>query len=142
MIDIKNLSKYSVLFIIGGGLYFLIEILWRQYSYFSMFVLGGICFVLIGLVTQYLSRFKNSLLLNQFVASLIITLLELIFGLVLNVGLGLDVWDYSNTNFNFMGQICLEYSILWFFLSLPSIITYDYLRYWLFKDKKPYYRYI
>ena len=142
MIDINNLSKYSILFMIGGALYFLIEILWRQYSYFSMFVLGGLCFITIGLVTEYLSKFKDSLLIKQFAASLIITLLELIFGLVLNIGLGLEVWDYSNTNFNFMGQICLEYSILWFFLSLPTVIVYDYLKYWLFKDKKPYYKYI
>lgn len=142
MMEINNLNKYSILFMIGGALYFLIEIFWRQYSYFSMFVLGGLCFVLIGLVTEYLSKLRYSLLIQQFTASLIITLLELIFGLVLNVGLGLDVWDYSNTNFNFMGQICLEYSILWFFLSLPSIIIYDYLKYWLFKDKKPSYRYI
>lgn len=139
---INNLNKYFILFIIGGTLYFSIEILWRQYSYFSMFLLGGLCFISVGIIKERLVKITNSLLMQQVVASLTITLLELIFGLILNAKLGLGVWDYSEVRFNFMGQICLKYSILWFFLSLPGIILYDYLKYWLFKEKKPQYKYI
>lgn len=142
MIEIDKLGKYLTLFIIGGTLYFLIEIMWRQYSYFSMFVLGGLCFISIGLTKEYFSEISNSLLMQQFLASLVITFLEFLFGLVLNIKLGLGIWDYSDVRFNFMGQICLVYSVLWFFLSLPAIILYDYLSYWLFKDKKPQYKYI
>lgn len=140
--DIKNIVKYLVLFMIGGSLYFLIELMWRQYSYFSMFVLGGLCFTSIGLVREYFLKSINSLLVQQVIASLIITLLELLFGLFLNVKLGLEVWDYSDVRFNFKGQICLQYSILWFFLSLPTIVLYDYLKYWLFSDESPRYRII
>lgn len=142
MIKIDKLSKYLILFIIGGSLYFLIEIMWRQYSYFSMFVLGGLCFISIGLTKEYFSRVSNSLLMQQVLASLVITSLELLFGLVLNIKLGLGIWDYSDVNFNFMGQICLEYTVLWFFLSLPAIFLYDYLSYWLFKGERPQYKYI
>jgi uncharacterized membrane protein len=107
-----------------------------------MFILGGLCFILVGLINEYYSIFKISLLTQQSISCLIITVLELIFGLILNVWLGLDIWDYSNLKFNFMGQICLKYSMLWFFLSLPAIIFYDYLRYWLFGERKPYYKLI
>ncbi len=107
-----------------------------------MFILGGLCFISVGLVKEYYFTFKKPLLIQQCISCLIITILELIFGLILNVKLGLDVWDYSNFKFNFMGQICLRYSILWFFLSLPTIIFYDYLRHFLFREGKPKYRLI
>ncbi|WP_373419509.1 putative ABC transporter permease [Sporanaerobacter sp. PP17-6a] len=107
-----------------------------------MFILGGLCFVSVGLINEYYFKLKKSLLIQQSVSCLVITTLELIFGLILNVRLRLNVWDYSNLKFNLMGQICLEYSVLWFFLSLPAIIFYDYLRHWLFGEEKPHYKFI
>ncbi|MGO1469937.1 MAG: putative ABC transporter permease [Tissierella sp.] len=142
MIKIKKTIEYSILFIIGGTLYFLLENLWRGYSHFSMFVLGGLCFISIGLIKKVLFPSKNLLLKQQLIACITITILELIFGLILNSGLGLEVWDYSDLKYNFMGQISLLYTILWFFLSLPTIILYDYLRHWMFKENKPKYKYI
>ena len=127
---------------IGGVSYYFIEILWRGYSHVGMFVLGGLCFVLMGSISEYYLAPRSNLLIQLGISCLLITILELIFGLILNVWLGLGVWDYSNLNFNFMGQICLGYSMLWFFLSLPAIICYDYMRYWLFRDKKPNYKFI
>ena len=123
----KRLNKYLILFVIGGISYFFIEILWRGHSHITMFILGGLCFVSVGLINEYYFKLKKSLLIQQSVSCLVITTLELIFGLILNVRLRLNVWDYSNLKFNLMGQICLEYSVLWFFLSLPAIIFYDYL---------------
>lgn len=127
---------------IGGVSYYFIEILWRGYSHLGMFVLGGLCFVLIGSINEYDFIPGSNLLIQLGISCLLITILELIFGLVLNVWLELGVWDYSNLNFNFMGQICLRYSVFWFVLSLPAIIYYDYMRYWLFREKKPNYKFI
>ncbi|SCL88966.1 putative membrane protein [Sporanaerobacter sp. PP17-6a] len=138
----KRLNKYLILFVIGGISYFFIEILWRGHSHITMFILGGLCFVSVGLINEYYFKLKKSLLIQQSVSCLVITTLELIFGLILNVRLRLNVWDYSNLKFNLMGQICLEYSVLWFFLSLPAIIFYDYLRHWLFGEEKPHYKFI
>ena len=138
----KQLIKYLILFIIGGISYFFIEILWRGYSHMTMLILGGLCFILVGLIGEHYFTFNKYLLLQQVISCLIITVLELVFGLILNLGMGLDIWDYSNLKFNFMGQICLKYSILWFFLSLPTIILYDYIRYWIFGEEKPYYKFI
>ena len=46
----KWLCKHFILFLIGGGIYLAIELWWRGYSHPSMFVLGGICFVFVGLI--------------------------------------------------------------------------------------------
>lgn len=69
----------------------------------------------------------------------IVTLLELISGIILNVWLKLDIWDYSNLPFNFMGQICLPFSLAWVLLSLIAIIVDDYLRYKFFDEPFPKY---
>lgn len=137
----KQLSKNIGLFAIGGLLYYLIEIFWRGYSHLSMFVVGGICFMLIGLINEYLS-FETPLWKQQLIAAVIVTGIELTAGLILNVWLQLNIWDYSSLSFNLLGQISLQYSILWSLLSLPAIVLDDWLRWWLFDEEKPHYRFI
>jgi uncharacterized membrane protein len=48
---------------------------------------------------------------------LIITGIELVFGITFNIILKEGVWDYSNMPLNFLGQICVPFSLLWFLLS-------------------------
>lgn len=58
------------------------------------------------------------------IGTLITLVIEFVSGYILNIKLGLDIWDYSSIPFNLMGQICLPYGILWFFLCrLQSILT-------------------
>lgn len=133
--------KPLALFGVGGFIYFLIEILWRGHSHWTMIVVGGICFLLIGSTNEYFT-YDMSLLKQMFISSVIITLVELICGFVLNICLGFNIWDYSNIPFNIYGQICLPYTCLWFLISLPAIILDDYLRYWWFEEEKPHYKII
>lgn len=135
----KQLSKNLGLFAVGGLIYYLIEIMWRGYSHMSMFVLGGICFILIGLINEYLS-FDTTLWKQQLIATVIVTAIELVAGVMLNVWLKLNIWDYSNLQYNLLGQISLQYSVIWFLLSLPAIVLDDWLRWWLFGEEKPYYK--
>lgn len=137
----KQLSKNLGLFAIGGLLYYLIETLWRGHSHISMFIVGGICFVLIGLINEYLS-FQTPLWKQQLIATVIITIIELLAGLILNIWLQLNIWDYSNLPFSLLGQISLKYSTLWFLLSLLAIVLDDWLRWWLFDEEKPHYKFI
>lgn len=105
----------------------------------SMFIVGGICFVLIGLINEYLS-FDTPLWKQQLIAAVIVTLIEFFSGLILNVWLHMNIWDYSSLPFNLLGQICLEYSLMWILLSLPAILLDDWLRWWLFGEEKPHYK--
>ena len=132
-------KKHLSLFLIGSILYYNLELIYRGYSHFSMFLLGGTCFVLIGLINEYFS-WKMPLWKQQLVATTIITTLEFITGYIVNIKLGWNIWDYSNLRFNLRGQISLQYSILWFFLSAIAIILDDYLRYWYFGESKPRYK--
>ncbi len=128
-----------ILFSLGGIAYIIIELLWRGYSHWSMFVLGGLCFVAIGMLNEHYT-YEIPLILQMFFGAFLVTLLEFIFGCVLNLWLGLNVWDYSNLPYNILGQICLPYSLLWLILSLVCIVADDYFRYYLFDEEKPRYK--
>lgn len=141
MVRIKNnFIKYILLFFVGGYAYCGIEILSRGYSHISMLIAGGVCFILIGLLNEN-SPYRMSFVSQMVVSSVIITGVEFVTGLIVNVWLGLNVWDYSNLPYNVLGQICLLYVFIWFFLSPLAIISDDYLRYLLMGEKKPRYRF-
>lgn len=136
---IKLIIKYVVLFIIGGLVYMSLELLWRSYTHWTMGVLGGICFICLGLINELLS-WETPLVLQMFIGSIIITVLEFITGCIVNLWLGWNVWDYSNLPLNLLGQICLPFSILWYFISAIGIVIDDYIRYIYFDEEYPRYK--
>lgn len=131
--------KYLLLFFFGGFCYGAIEIISRGFSHISMFVAGGLCFIGIGLINEIFPK-DLALTSQMLLSAAIVTVIELITGLIVNVWLGLGVWDYSAQPYNLYGQICLLFSLLWFFLSLPAILLDDYLRYHIFGEEKPKYK--
>lgn len=137
--QLKQILKLCILALIGGITYVLIELAWRGYSHISMFILGAFCFVLLGGINEFLP-WELGFVWQMLIGAGIVTILELIVGIVVNVWLGLEVWDYSNLPFNFMGQICLSFSFAWTLLSGVAIVVDDYLRYWLFGEEKPHYK--
>ena len=135
----KKILQHISLFLIGGSLYWLIENIFRGYSHPSMFVLGGICFVLIGLINK-IFPWTMKIEFQMLIGGFIITLLEFITGFIVNIWLKMDIWDYSHLPYNFKGQICLLYSVFWFLISSVAIVLDDFLRYKLFNEEKPHYK--
>lgn len=141
MKKIMSILKFLILFIFGGVIYFLIEILWRDYSHWTMFLLGGLCFVIVGAINNYIPwemKFEKQMAIG----AIIITILEFIVGVVINLILKWNIWDYSMLPFNILGQISLPFSLIWFLLSGVIIIVDDYLRYKLFKEERPKYSFL
>lgn len=136
-----KLCRLAALFAIGGLAYVLVELLWRGHSHISMFVVGGLCFVLIGSLNEYYPWSLN-LLTQMALSALIVTAVELVAGLILNVRLGLDIWDYSDMPLNLWGQVCPTYTFAWFGLSFPAIFLDDWLRWKLFGEEPPHYHLI
>lgn len=136
----NKFMKYTFLFLTGGFTYGFVENISRGFSHISMFIAGGICFILIGLLNEVLP-WDLSLLSQMVMASLIITIVEFISGIIVNRWLHLNIWDYSNIPFNYMGQVCLLFTIIWFFLSYPCILLDDYLRYYMLGEEKPHYHF-
>lgn len=135
---VDRLIQFLTLFILGGGVYVLIELLYRGRSHPTMFLLGGLCFYMIGLINE-LYPWDMPLVSQMLISTCIVTTLEFIFGIVLNVWLHLGIWDYSMLPYNLCGQICLLFSIIWFFLSALAIIVDDFVRWKIFNEEKPRY---
>lgn len=105
--------KNAVLFTIGGGTYVSLELLYRARSHFTMFVLGGGCFLAIGQLGRSYPRLSPAV--RAVIGSGICTAGELLAGLAFNRDYA--IWDYRNLPLNFRGQICLPFSLLWIPLS-------------------------
>ena len=135
---VPKIVQFLSLLTIGGFIYVFIELAFRGRSHWTMFLLGGLCFYLIGLVSE-LYPWDMPLISQMFISSIIVTSLEFIFGVFLNIFLGLGIWDYSNLPYNLCGQICLIFSIAWFFLSALAIFIDDFIRWKLFGEEKPRY---
>lgn len=132
-------KKHAVLALIGGIIYGALEILVRGHTHWTMVILGGVCFITIGLINEVIP-WEMPLAVQMLVGSIIITTLELCCGCIVNIWLGLNIWDYSKLWGNFLGQICPLYSVIWFFVSALAIVVDDYLRWMLFDEEQPHYR--
>lgn len=120
-----------ILVSLGCWGYPLLEYLWRGWSHWSMALAGGVCFGLLGCISDKLHG--KSLPVRCVAGSAAITGVEFIFGCVFNLALGMRVWDYSGELFNIAGQVCARYSMLWFFLSAPLMGLADRL---VVRDRK------
>ena len=141
MMKQSKIKKYEFLFFVGATIYVIIEKLYRGYSHWTMFLLGGICFIALGLINE-LIPWDMPLLLQMLIGGMIITVLEFITGCVVNLWLGWNVWDYSELPCNLLGQISLFSSIGWVGLSLVGIVLDDFIRWKFFSEDKPHYRWL
>lgn len=116
--------EQSVIFIFGAINYVAIEILWRGHSHWTMGIAGGLCAMLIYVFNK---EYANMHLICKCISgAVIITSVELVTGLIVNMVLKWNVWDYSHIPYNFLGQICLAYFIYWFLLCIPIIKIFEY----------------
>ncbi len=116
------MKRFLSIFCIGGGAYNIIELLWRGYSHWSMFFVGGTCFHMIGAIGTRLRC--RGLAAVAAACSVAITAVEYVSGCLLNRRWKLHVWDYSHMPLNIGGQVCLLYSVLWGGLSLLALPLY------------------
>ncbi|WRS28956.1 hypothetical protein U6B65_12845 [Oscillospiraceae bacterium MB08-C2-2] len=105
-----------------------------------MWVVGGLCFLFIGQINERELTQNLPLLLQMAIGAIGITLIELIAGLILNIWLKMHIWNYSNLPGNLWGQICPQYTFIWFLLSGIAILLDDYIRHWFFGKEKPKYK--
>ena len=135
---VVNIMRYMTLWLYGGFVYYLIEIAYRGFSHPSMFITGGVAFLCIGYINNYLP-WRLGFVWQCVIGGLVVTVLELIAGLIVNVWLGLGVWDYSDMPLNFMGQIVPHFTLAWIALSAVAIWLDDFLRWKIFGEQQPEY---
>lgn len=167
MRDRFELKKIGILYLVGFISYITIEVIWTSldgqlvgvngksfwtlggFSSLWMGLLGGFIFILLGLLNEIrFIKLKLPLALQALIGSFIITTLEFLTGLIFNVWLGFNIWNYEGLPLAhlFLNQINLFHSLMWFILSPLAFWLDDTLR-WVFykvgfsQDQKKYYNF-
>lgn len=111
-------AEYVCIFLAGGVIYSLLEMMWRGFTHWSMTIAGGVCVLAIHLLNH---RMRNrSMAFRCALGCAVITGVEFVVGVIVNLLLGLNVWDYSGMYGNVLGQICPAFSCMWFLISFPA----------------------
>lgn len=127
-----------------GTMYFFLEVVWKTLHGKADSISWTMLLLAIVLAVP-LERcgaempWNTPLCLQAFSCGICITVAEFMSGLVLNVWLGLGIWDYSGLPLNIMGQICLPFTLIWCVLSMPAIVILDWLRYAIDGGERPHY---
>ena len=130
------------LFLSCGFIYCMIEILFRGWSHWSMFVLTGFLGVFcIDSINNVLS-FDCDYIVQILISTILCTIGEGISGIILNVWLQLNVWDYSKMTFGtfFFGQCNVLFCFAWMLIISIIIFYCDAYNYYILKiEPCPYY---
>lgn len=113
------MKKQLWLFLFGGAVYYLIEVIYKGSSHWAMFFVGGVAFRFIGWVRVTLSRLH--LLWQCALCGVLVTFVEFVSGCILNLRCHWSLWDYSHLPYNVLGQVCLPFTLAWAFLSVPAL---------------------
>ena len=136
--------KYLILFVLLGATYSAVEFIYRLITDFSsisliqtvvMGIIGGISAVIVGYINEPQKRRNIKITIQAIFAALIILFVEFVGGLIVNVWLGLDIWNYDGYPFNIMGQVCLPFGIAWLLIAPFNIWLDDHLRDKIFHEE-------
>ena len=95
----KRLSEYLFLGTLGGTLYYSFEMIFRGFSHWSMFLLGGICLVFFA--QQGIWTGWSAPLWKQVIwCTVFVTSCEFITGIFVNKIMHWNVWDYTDQPFD------------------------------------------
>jgi uncharacterized membrane protein len=109
-------SQLLFSFLMGYFCYSLIEIVMRGYTHWTMSLTGGTVLMILYAINSRPMTLIRSCIIGTFM----ITAIELTVGIFDNVIMHWNVWDYSDMPFNFLGQICIPFSLFWFVLCIPA----------------------
>ena len=131
----------------GGTVYFLLEVAFKTATghperiSWTMLVLAAILCIPIERAGAEMP-WDVPLWMQAAGCAVLVTATELIAGLILNVWIGLGVWDYSDLWGNLWGQICPQFAAIWWGLCLVFIPVFDWMRYAVAGGERPRYRVI
>lgn len=117
----------------GGTVYFLLEVAYKTITgeperiSWTMLVLAMLLCIPVERCGADLP-WEMPLWLQALACAALVTITELFAGVIINLWLELGVWDYSQLPGNLWGQICPQFSALWWALCAAFIPAFDWLR--------------
>ena len=135
-----EIFRLLMVYALSGGVYVLIETLYRGFSTIEMYYLTGFLGVL-GMVMNNIFSYDTDYILQTTILTFIGTISEGICGLIVNKDH--HIWDYRRLFGTFFYNQCnIYFVIIWFILFLFLIPILDFIEWDLFHYKPntpPYY---
>lgn len=128
----------------GGAVYYLLEVAYKSLTghperiSWTMLVVAIILCIPVERCGAELP-WGVPLWLQALACAALVTAVEFAAGLVLNIWLRLGIWDYSHLWGNLWGQICPQFSALWWGLCMMFIPIFDWLRWAVEGGERPHY---
>ncbi len=129
----KRVSEVLFLGGVGGSIYYGIEMIYRGFSHWTMFVLGGGCMIFMGEQGRR-CNWSDHILKQIAKSTVFVAIGEFLTGLFVNKWMKWNIWDYSNQPFNLMGQICLRFLVYFSLLCIGGIKISEFILKILYKN--------
>ena len=110
----NSIGAELLVFLLGGTVYAMIEILFRGHTHWTMALTGGACILTFYVLLDWLN--SQPLVISAMAGAVIITGYEFAVGCIVNLRFGWNVWDYTALEGNLLGQICPAFTAVWFVL--------------------------
>lgn len=138
---IKYLISFLFIYTFSGLTYYLVEIVYRGYSHWTMFVCAGICGLGLAMVNDGGYRFETDYRIQVTTGAALCTFLEFIVGKLFNSNY--DIWDYRGmfgTLKIFDDQVNLLFVGVWIIITAIAIPMLDLIQWQLGVGQMPYYK--
>lgn len=133
----KFLLKILLIYSFSGGLYLMIETLFRGYSFMEMYYLAGF----LGLLAYFMNNifsYDMDFIMQCSILTIAGTFCEGVVGNIFNQDH--HIWDYTHLPLSFWNDQCnLIFVMLWFILFVIAIPLLDYIGWKCWNEDKPYY---
>lgn len=120
-----TLLELTAVYLTGAAGYGTLELLWRGWTHWSMLVAGGVC----TCAMYWIANYSGLPLWQEWIlCAAVITTVEFFAGVLLNLILGWQIWDYGHLPGNLLGQICPAFTMVWLGISIPGVWVCQVLR--------------
>ena len=107
--------RHLLRFLMGGGAYLLIEIVWRMlYQHRATHPIIMIPAGTVLMLLCFLDEKKWNIFLSALMGMLTVTCFELVIGLIAIHAFDTYLWDYGGIPGNFMRVVCPRWSLIWY----------------------------
>ena len=110
-------TEHTLVFACGAAGYPVLELLYRGRTHWSMSPTGGACLLILYMLQKKMK--KRPLWLRCVAGAGSICCVEFVVGCIVNRWLKWDGWDYSNLRFQLLGQVSLQFFLMWAALCAP-----------------------
>ncbi len=117
----RNNGIHGYIFMVSCGVLFgaFIEALYHERVIFAASVIMGIYFALIHKINRALK--DEPIYTSALISTFTITAVELGIGVITNRVMRLHLWDFSDSLFHVLGQICMRECFIRFVIAFPVI---------------------